>query len=58
MSQNRFVSAASQENQRKHKMDSCLKTPARSILTAGIVPPHSPAEPAVELAEGIEPPTL
>src|SRR5207245_8577178 len=31
-------------NRRKRKTDSCLKTPARSILTSGTAPPHSPAE--------------
>jgi hypothetical protein len=31
-------------NPQKHKKDSCLKTPARSILTTGIAPPRSPAD--------------
>ena len=31
-----FFNTVSRRNQRKHKTDSCLKTPARSILTSGI----------------------
>src|SRR6266446_1792949 len=42
----------------KHKKDSCQETPARSFFTAGFAPPRSPENFLVELAEGIEPPTL
>jgi hypothetical protein len=43
---------------RKHKKDSCQKTPARQFYIRGFAPPHSPRTFLVELAEGIEPPTL
>ena len=43
----------------KHKTDSCPETPARRFCCSDSAPPHSPANfLLVELAEGIEPPTL
>jgi hypothetical protein len=48
----------SASRERKHKTDSCQKTPARRFRYRGFAPPHSPAKILVELAEGIEPPTL
>ncbi len=43
---------------RKHKTDSCPKTPALSCYHAGIRSASLPCQNLVELAEGFEPPTL
>ena len=42
----------------KHKKDSCQETPAHPFFLSGFAPPSLPWKFLVELAEGIEPPTL
>src|SRR5207302_10334477 len=53
-----FSAMTSRRSTQKHKQDSCQETPALSLSPPDFVPPRSPRKIPLELAEGIEPPTL